>query len=106
MPREEVIGYGIRGNERMFARIKYSNLIFVAVISMVVILIYVWSHIQMRELEYRVAEEMNVREQLLEEQRKLKLECATLQSPQRIEAIARNKLQMSYPEREQIVLLK
>jgi cell division protein FtsL len=106
MPREEVIGYGIRNNEKAFTRIKHSNLIFFAVISMVVILIYVWSHIQMRELEYRVAEEMNVREQLLEEQRKLKLECATLKSPQRIEAIARNKLQMSYPEREQVVLLK
>jgi len=106
MPREEVIGYGIRSNEKAFARIKYSNLIFVAVISMVVILIYVWSHIQMRELEYQVAEEMNVREQLLEEQKKLKLECATLKSPQRIEAIARDKLQMSYPEREQVVLLK
>ena len=106
MPQEEVIGYGIRSKERVFARIKYSNLIFVAVISMVVVLIYVWSHIQMRELEYQVAEEMNVREQLLEEQKKLKLECATLKSPQRIEAIARDKLQMSYPEREQVVLLK
>ena len=106
MPRGEVIGYGIRNNEKTFTRVKYSNLIFVAVIFMVVVLIYVWSHIQMRKLEYQVAEEMNIREQLLEEQKKLKLECATLKSPQRIEAIARNKLQMSYPEREQVVLLK
>lgn len=106
MPQGEVIGHSILNNGKVFSGIKYSNLIFVAVISMVVVLIYVWSHIQMRELEYQVAEEMNVREQLLEEQKKLKLECATLKSPQRIEAIARNKLQMSYPEREQVVLLK
>ena len=106
MPQAEVIGQGIRNNERVFTRVKYSPFILVAVIFMFVALIYVWSHIQMTKLEYQVAEEMSVREQLLEEQRKLKVEYATLKSPQRIEAIGRNRLQMSYPKREQVVLLK
>jgi len=106
MPQWEVIRQGIQNNGKAFTRIKYSTFIFVAVILMAVALIYVWSHIQMTELEYQVAEEISMREHLLEEQRRLKVEYATLKSPQRIEAIARDKLQMSYPETEQVVLLK
>ena len=74
-------------------------LIFVA-------LIYVGSHIHMTELEYKVAAVLNAKEQNLEEQKKLKLEYAMLKSPQRIESIASSKLQMSYPERDQVIVLK
>jgi len=35
----------------------------------------------------------------------LNVEIATLKSPQRIEALAKNKLQMSYPAREQVIVL-
>jgi cell division protein FtsL len=73
---------------------------------MAVALVYVWSHIRMTELEYKVAEEMSIKESLLEEQRKLKVEIATLKSPQRLEAIAKEKLQMSYPTRDQVIILK
>ena len=73
---------------------------------MAVALIYVWSHIHMTELEYQVAREMSSRERLTEEQAKLKVELATLKSPQRIETIAQEKLQMTYPGREQVILLK
>jgi cell division protein FtsL len=72
----------------------------------IVILIYVWSHIQMTRLEYEVAEAIHTKEQLLEEQRRLRLEVATLKSPQRIEAIARNRLQMTYPEPGQVIVIK
>jgi len=48
---------------------------------------------------------MNRKEQLLEEQRKLKVEVATLKSPSRIETIVKEKLQMTYPQREQIIHL-
>jgi cell division protein FtsL len=73
---------------------------------MAVALLYVWSHIHMTELEYQVARELSSREQITEEQTKLKIELATLKSPQRIETIAREKLQMTYPEREQVIMLK
>ena len=69
-------------------------------------LLYVWPHIRMTELEYQVAEEMSVRRQLLEEREKLKIEYATLKAPQRIEVIAREKLQMTYPVRNQVVNIK
>ncbi len=68
-------------------------------------LLYVWSHIHMTQLEYRIARELGVQERLLDEQGKLKVELATLKAPARIEAIARDKLQMKYPEREQVIVL-
>jgi cell division protein FtsL len=60
----------------------------------------------MTELEYNVAAEISAKEQMLEEQKRLKLEYAMLKSPQRVESIARSKLQMSYPESDQIIVLK
>ncbi len=84
----------------------YSLWIFIAAVLMLVLLIYVWSHIHMTELEYQIARELSSREQLAEEQAKLKVELATLKSPQRIETIAREKLQMTYPGREQVILIK
>jgi cell division protein FtsL len=86
--------------------IKYSTFIAVAIIFMFVALIYVGSHIRMTEMEYKVAAQLSEREKILEEQNKLRLELATLRSPQRIESLARTKLQMSYPESNQVIVLK
>jgi cell division protein FtsL len=96
----------IPGEEKTAFSINLSALIFVAIVLMAVALLYVWSHVNMTKLEYQVAEEIGIRERLLEEQKKLKVEIATLKAPQRIEVIARNKLQMSYPERDQVILIK
>ena len=73
---------------------------------MAVALLYVWSHINMTELEFQIARELSSWEQITEEQMKLKIELATLKSPKRIETIARERLEMTYPEREQVILLK
>jgi cell division protein FtsL len=105
MQAAEVLKQTVRQEERT-GDVGYSTWIFIASILMAVALIYVWSHIHMTELEYRIARELSSRESLTEEQAKLKLELATLKSPQRIETIARNKMQMVYPEREQVIMLK
>ncbi len=86
--------------------IKYPTFIIAAIVLMFVALIYVGSHIHMTELEYKIAAELSAREQLLEEQKRLKLEYAMLKSPQRLESIATGQLQMSYPERDQVIALK
>jgi cell division protein FtsL len=85
---------------------KYSTYIIVAIVLMIVVLIYIGTHTRMTTLEYNAATEMSKIEKTLEEQKKLKLEYAMLKSPQRIENIARTKLQMSYPESDQIIVLK
>jgi len=76
-----------------------------AFVLMGVALVYVWSHLRMTGLEYKIAEEMTRKEQLLEEQRKLKVEVATLKAPNRIETIVKEKLKMIYPQREQVIHL-
>jgi cell division protein FtsL len=88
------------------AGVKYFTFILAALVLMAVALTYVWSHTRMTDLEYRVAKEISIRERLLDEQRKLKVEQATLKSPQHIEAFAKEKLRMSYPEGDQIIILK
>lgn len=97
---------GSEQEKKTAPQLKYSVFLFVAFVLMVVAITYVWSHIQMTRLEYHIAEEMTSKEQLLEEQRKLKLEYATLKSPQRIEAIAKNSLNLSYPDRDQVIMMK
>ena len=86
--------------------VKYSIYIVAALLLMAALLGYVASHIQMTKLEYLIAEEISRKERLLDEQKKLKLEIATLKSPQRIAAIAREKLQMTSPDKDQVILLK
>jgi len=97
---------GSREAKEISFGIKYSTFIVFALVFMFVFLVYVGSHIRMTELEYNIAAELNAKEQKLEEQKKLKLEYAMLKSPQRIENIMRNKLQMSYPDNDQVIVLK
>ncbi len=106
MQAAEVLKHTVQHGEKSSARIGYSTWVFIASVFMVFALFYVGSHIHMTDLEYRIASELTSRDQLLEEQKRLRVELATLKSPQRIEAIAREKLQMTYPERKQVILLK
>jgi len=106
MQAAEVLKQTVRQQDRASGQIGFSTWIFIASVLMAVALLYVWSHIHMTELEYQVARELSHRERLMDEQAKFKMELATLKSPQRIETIAREKLQMTYPEREQVILLK
>ena len=106
MQAVEVLRQAVRAQDRTSVNVGHSTWIFIATVLMAVLLIYVWSHIHMTELEYQVARELSSKEQSAEEQAKLKVELATLKSPQRIEIIAREKLQMTYPGREQVILLK
>jgi len=91
---------------RLVFGLKQVPFFIVLCLVMLLSIFYVWPHIHMTELEYQVAEEMSMRQKLLEEREKLKIEYATLKSPQRIETIAREKLQMTYPDRDQVVNIK
>ncbi|MFO7570463.1 MAG: cell division protein FtsL [Smithellaceae bacterium] len=97
---------GVRDARSSSLGSKYSSFIVVAVLLMLVALIYVGSHIRMTQLEYEIAAALHMKERMLEDQKKLKLEFATLKAPQRIEAIAMKKLQMVYPDQGQVIVLK
>lgn len=95
-----------RHNKKEGTGLKFSTVIIVSLFLMAAALVYVWSHLHFTKLNYLMAEKMETRNSLLEESRRLKVEYATLKSPQHIEAIARDKLKMHYPEREQVIFLK
>lgn len=88
------------------ARPKLSHFIFIALIFMMIALIYVWFHIKITRLNYKIASEMSVRDRFLEENRRLKVEVATLKASRRIEGIARAKLKMYYPDKDQVVFVR
>ncbi len=96
----------VRHSDKLVFGLKQVPFVIVICLVMILPLLYVWPHIRMTELEYQVAEQMSLRRQLLEEREKLKIEYATLKSPQRIETIAKEKLQMIYPQRDQVVNIK
>lgn len=84
-----------------FVESQYFTPVFVALVFIAVVLCLIWGHANitghMTGLEYQVAEEMGIRQNILEDREKLKIEYASLKSPQRIESIATNRLQMHYP---------
>ena len=104
------VSEALKGNaqeeHKKTGEIKYSIYIVAALALMSVLLCYVASHLQMTKLEYQIAEEISRKERMMDEQKKLKVEIATLKSPQRIAAIAMEKLQMTHPDKEQVVIIK
>lgn len=88
------------------SRPKLSHCIVVALVFMTIALIYVWFHIKITRLNYEIASEMSVRDGLMEENRRLKVERESLQSLSRIEKIARAKLGMEYPGKDQVVFVR
>lgn len=65
--------------------------------------VYGWQHYQYRQYGYRIEEAQKQKEQLSEIGRQLRLERASLRSPQRIDSIARRDLGMVVPAPGQLV---
>ena len=106
MSTAEISLQNVRDGERFVFGLKHVPSILLICLVMVIAIIYVWPHINMTQLEYQIAEEISIKQRLLEEKSKFKIEYAMLKSPQRIEDIAREKLQMTYPEGDQVIYLK
>lgn len=86
-------------NNKPFVETKYFAPVLIISLLLALTLLYVHSHRYLTILEDHVAQETGWQQQLIEEQKKLKMEIAMLKSRQRIEAIAKDRLQMDYPEK-------
>lgn len=86
--------------------IRQIYLLVAAAATMLVLLGYVWSQVNMTKLEYKIAAQYELRARLLEEQKRLNGELAALKAPKRIEKLARTSLGLSYPEMDQIIFVK
>lgn len=69
-------------------------------------LIYAWSSLNIVHIGYEMAQALNERENLIEINKKLKVELAILRSPDRIEAVAVHKLGMRTPKSHEFIIIK
>jgi len=66
---------------------------------------HIWSRHMSTELGYKISEEQTKKEELLSEEKSLRLEISTLKSSKRLEAIARDKLGMKSPSPDQVIYI-
>lgn len=65
-------------------------------------LFFVWSRLWVVNLGYRTSQALKEQKELIEVNKKLKIERATLMSPERIDFYARQKLGMREPQENQV----
>jgi cell division protein FtsL len=69
-------------------------------------LFYVWSRIQVIQLGYDISNALKEEKGLIETNKKLRLEIATLKSYVRIEKFAKEELRMGKPKPEQVIVIR
>ena len=69
-------------------------------------LFYVWSRVQVIQLGYGISSGLKQGKKLLEANKKLRLEIATLKSYARIEKLATEELKMSKPKPDQVIVIR
>jgi len=88
-----------------FRRGRFTYIVFFVFLAFLCSLFYIWSRIQIVNVGYEINRENILREELVEQNKKLTLEVATLKSPVRLEALAKNNYQMDLPGKEQVFTL-
>ena len=82
--------------------------VFAALMSLVligVVLIHVWLRLQVVRFGYVLSTTSKLQTRLEQENRELKLELAKMTSPDRLEVLARQRLELVTPEKGQVVVL-
>jgi len=69
-------------------------------------LFYVWSRIQVIQLGYEISNALKQERALTEENKKLRVEIATLKSYARIEKLAVEELRMAKPKPDQVIVIR
>ncbi len=70
-----------------------------------VALLHVWLRLQVVNMGYVLSTTSKLQNQLEQEHRELKVELATLTSPDRLEAMAHKRLGLAPPEKGQVIVL-
>ncbi|MDH3443885.1 MAG: cell division protein FtsL [Deltaproteobacteria bacterium] len=70
-----------------------------------VVLLHIWLRLQVVNQGYVLSTTTKLQQRLEQEQRELKVEYATMTSPERLEGMARRRLGLRPPEKEQVIVL-
>jgi len=73
------------------------------VLLLLVSLFFVWSRVQVTSLDYEISKQESTLRDLSQETSNLRLEAASLRSPERIERVARKELNLRLPSAEQVI---
>jgi cell division protein FtsL len=86
------------------------NLIFIVLVAAMAViacsLFYVWAHHQIISLGYETSEAAREEQALLQENKRLRLELASLKAPGRIERMAQHELGLVAPQKEQLIIVR
>lgn len=75
---------------------------FIALL-LVASLFFVWSRVQVTSYEYEISQLESTLREIRQETSNLRLEAASLRSPERIERVARKELGLRLPSAEQVI---
>ncbi len=100
LKKRQVKRAGLQRRRRVFFSAVLSGVCLVCLA-----LLHVWLRLQVFHLGYVLSTTSKLQSQLEQESRELKVELATLSSPQRLEQMARSRLGLKEPEKGQIVIL-
>ena len=84
----------------------FKYLMICMVVFTVVSVFHVWSRFKLVELNLQISEISRQLNEAGQEQKRLKLEAASLRAPSRIETIAKNELGMALPTEQQVIHVK
>jgi cell division protein FtsL len=76
-----------------------------AVVLMALVWLHVWLRLQVVHLGYVLSTTSKLQSRLEQENRELKIELATMTSPERLEGLARRRLNLGQPEKGQVIVL-
>jgi len=79
--------------------------VFLTAALIAIVLLHVWLRLQVVQLGYVLSTGSRLQSRLEQENRELKIELATMTSPDRLESLARRRLGLRSPEKGQVVVL-
>lgn len=104
----KIFSAGITAQQRV--KQKNPNPLFAAIKVIIIVLLftvfYLWSRLEVISLGYEIANANKEKGVLLDDNGRIKLEILSLKSPNRIEAIATERLGLVYPKGEQVIIVK
>lgn len=78
---------------------------FLTVTLIGLVLVHVWLRLQVVQVGYVLSTSSKLQNRLEQESRELKIELATMTSPERLESLARRRLGLRLPEKGQVIVL-
>ncbi|MCP4107024.1 MAG: hypothetical protein GY749_16050 [Desulfobacteraceae bacterium] len=91
---------------RNFGKLKIMGIwIIVMAIFIGQLFLYAWCRVQCIQIGYEISQETDNHEKLITMQNKLRIELASLKSPERIAKIAKGNLGLAMPTPDQIIII-